>query len=84
MQASNDNAVFEVGKRYYCRSICDYNCVWTFEVVSRTDRSVRIRELGGQRPPSTRKIRTWSGAETCLPFGSYSMAPTLSAEREAA
>lgn len=83
MNATNDNAIFQVGKRYFCRSICDYNCVWTFEVVGRTDRSVRILQAGHDRP-STRKIRVWSGAETCLPFGSYSMAPTLTAERVAA
>lgn len=86
MQPSNDNAVFQVGKRYFCRSICDYECIWTFEVIGRTDKSVRIREVIANGTPRTftRKIRAWSGAETCFPLGTYSMAPTLSAERLAA
>lgn len=75
---------FEIGKRYSCRSACDYECVWTFEVVGRTATGVRIRDVDEAKPPRLRKIRVWYGVESCMPMGSYSMAPILSADRLAA
>jgi hypothetical protein len=35
---------FEVGKTYSCRSACDYECVWNYEVVKRTDKSITIKK----------------------------------------
>ena len=43
---------FEVGKTYTCRSICDYECIYSFEILKRTDRSVWIR-VPQQGDPST-------------------------------
>ena len=37
---------FETGKIYYCRSACDYNCVWNFIVERRTNSSIWIRDVG--------------------------------------
>jgi hypothetical protein len=67
---------FEVGKSYSCRSLCDYNCVFSFDVVSRTEGTVTLR-YGGE--VTRRKIRVRNGVESCSPFGSYSMSPTLNA-----
>ena len=73
---------FEPGKQYFCRSACNYDSVWAYEVVSRTDKSVRIRDLDDDHKITTRRIRVWQGVETCLPHGSYSMAPSLAADRQ--
>lgn len=74
---------FEVGKAYFCRSACDYDCIWTYEVVRRSDSSIWIRDLDETKAPVRRSIKIWSGVETCQPKGSYSMAPSLSADRVA-
>lgn len=73
-------ANFEVGKEYYCSSACDHNCIWTFTVISRTDKSVRVQEPGEK--PVTRRIKSYDGVEFIRPFGSYSMAPILRANNE--
>jgi hypothetical protein len=72
---------FETGKIYFCRSACDYNCVWTFKVERRTDSSIWISDVNGHEAGGRRAIKIWNGVETCLPLGSYSMAPSLSADR---
>lgn len=72
---------FEVGKIYYCRSACDYNCVWNYIVERRTDTSICIRDVDSNKPAMRRNIKRWSNVETVLPLGSYSMAPCLSADR---
>lgn len=79
MIAANDNALkFIVGRTYSVRSICDYDCVFRFEVVARTEKTVTLSSHGKQ---VRRKVRTVNGAEACDPHGRYSMSPVLSAER---
>lgn len=69
---------FIVGNTYSTRSACDYNCVFTFTVVSRTDKSVTI--VGDMiDKPSRKKIYNFSDVESFLPYGSFSMAPSVSA-----
>lgn len=70
---------FQVGKAYRCSSICDHNCVWTFVVVARTDKSVTFRDEDGK--VFRKKVGLWNGAETCRPLGRYSFAPVLTAEK---
>ena len=70
---------FNVNQTYSCRSIGDYNCVWHFAILERTDKSVTTWIEGKK---TRRKIQTWDGAETFRPFGSYSMAPTVWADAE--
>lgn len=64
---------FEVGKSYSCRSICDYNTVWTHRVVSRTAHTIKLDN------GSTYKPRVYEGKEFIYPQGRYSMAPILRA-----
>ena len=81
-ETSADVVRFEPGRRYACRSACDHNCVWTFEVVRRTAKSVWIREAdGGDRGTKRRKVDVYEGRETVFPLGTFSMAPILSADR---
>ena len=72
------NIKFEVGKTYYCRSVCDYNCIWNVQVISRTEKTMII-SVGGKT--SRVKIRIHNNIENALPLGRYSMAPVVSADR---
>jgi hypothetical protein len=70
---------FQVGKTYTTRSACDYNCVFSFTVVARTDKNITI--IGDLLDkPTRRKVRVYGAEESCLPYGSYSMAPCISAQ----
>ena len=73
---------FEVGKQYYCRSICNHDCVWTFTIVARTEKTVVLQDRNGAQ--HTRRINQKRaerfGYESVFPMGYYSMCPVLSAE----
>ena len=43
---------FEIGKEYSCRSICDHECVWTFTVTARTEKTITVTD--GEK---TKKLR---------------------------
>jgi hypothetical protein len=69
---------FTVGSTYTTRSACDYNCIFSFTVVSRTEKSVTI--VGDLiNKPTRKKIYTYGTEESFLPYGSFSMAPSVSA-----
>lgn len=73
--------IFEVGKSYSCRSICDYDCIYTFRVLKRSAKTVTVDYHGEQ---TRRKVWVTDGVEKIAPHGSYSMSPVLSANKEAA
>ena len=66
---------FETGKTYYTRSVADYDTIVRVTVVKRTDKT--IVTAGGDRL----KIKVWADVEQVKPWGSYSMAPIVSADR---
>lgn len=69
---------FQVGKTYTTRSACDYDCIFSFTVVARTDKSITITgDLLDK--PTRKKIRVYSDSESVMPYGSYSMAPVITA-----
>lgn len=71
---------FEIGKTYSMRSICDYDCIWTYEVIARTEKTITITD--GKETKKCRIIKNlsdWNNAESIKPLGSYSMSPTLTA-----
>lgn len=73
---------FEVGKTYATRSIGDYDCIFTFTVLSRTAKFVTLRTTNDEE--MRRGVRTspvFPNTEVCDPFGRYSMSPVLIAER---
>lgn len=80
--AANDNAAaqsataFVVGQTYGVRSICDHDCIFTFEVIARTPKTVVLRS--GTKEVR-RHVRVWDGVECCDPHGRYSMSPVLTA-----
>lgn len=65
---------FEAGKTYTTRSIGDHNCIIKVTVASRTAKT--IKTLDGK----TFRISEYENVECIKPWGSYSMAPILSAD----
>lgn len=66
---------FQPGRTYMMRSPCDYGCIWTVTVASRTDKT--LTTVDGKRLG----IRIHDGVEHVFPQGRYSMAPRLRADR---
>lgn len=71
-------AKFEVGKTYEARSICDYDCIFKFEILRRTEKSVWVRVHGDIE---RRAIKVQEGVEQFSPFGNYSMSPVVRAAK---
>ena len=79
---------FETGKIYRGRSVCNYDSVIDIEVLKRTPKTISVKFLDGGlysgRVKSLRITTTSEGYEYVKPWGSYSMAPQVSAERTVA
>lgn len=71
---------FQVGKTYAARSACDYDCVFSWTVVSRTAKRMVLETKHGER--KTVGVRVCDGYETAKPFGTYSMCPVINSYRE--
>ena len=71
-------AQFQVGKSYFTRSVCDHDCIITVTVAKRTAKTITTdngKVLRIACPP-------WAnGVEQVKPWGNYSMAPVVSADR---
>lgn len=72
---------FEVGKTYTTRSACDHDCVISVRVLARTAKT--IKAVCGHKGERTLRVSAYEGTETVKPWGSYSMAPVVTAERAA-
>ena len=70
-------AKFEEGKTYTARSVCDANCVIAVTVQKRTARTITTKVRGKSK---TLRVSEFGGVECVRPWGSYSMAPIVSAE----
>ena len=81
---STEVVTFEVGSAYTCRSACDSDVAWTFEVVRRTAQFITLKTWGDPLGDETRcKVRVWNGVESASPLGTYSMSPVITADRKA-
>ena len=67
---------FKTGQTYETRSICDYDCIFSFEILRRTKKCVWV-DVDGETV--RRGIEIWQDAETFSPFGKYSMSAIISA-----
>ncbi|WP_227829960.1 MULTISPECIES: hypothetical protein [unclassified Clostridioides] len=69
---------FEVGKTYFAKSVCDHDCIYTIEVIKRTDKTITYKEDDTVRRA---KIR-FNDDNNCeyIRVGNHSMAPNFSAE----
>lgn len=75
---------FQVNNVYQCRSLCNYDCVWTYKVVKRTQATITIKDLDTNEVKTCRVSKKASERFNCeiiRPQGSYSMAPSLWADR---
>lgn len=64
---------FEAGKTYTTRSICDHDCIIKVTIAKRTAKTV-TDDKG-----KTFRCGIYEGAEFIKPWGSYSMAPIVTA-----
>ena len=69
---------FEAGKTYYTRSVCDHDHIIRVKIVGRTAKTVKTDK------GKTLRIYVYEGVERVKPWGSYSMAPIVGADRVAA
>jgi len=72
---------FEVGKSYETRSIADWECIFSFTILDRTDKTITTIAHGKR---VKRGLKTVDGVEQFKPFGSYSMCPIIRANKERA
>ena len=70
---------FIVGKTYQSRSIGDSNCVFTAQIVKRTPKTVTAIV---DREQKNFRVDVYEGVEFFRPFGNYSMAPIIRADKE--
>ena len=66
---------FQTGKTYYTRSVADYDTIVRVTVAKRTDKT--IVTAAGDRL----RINVWNDVEQVKPWGSFSMAPIVGADR---
>jgi hypothetical protein len=64
---------FEVGKTYSTRSIGDHNCIIRVTIAKRTAKTVTTTDGKTFRPT------VYNNAESIMPWGRYSMAPSVDA-----
>ncbi len=76
--AANSINRFEVGRTYSTSSVCDHNCIYSYEVISRTEKTITIMDIFS-KSISRRKVHIFRGAESVYPEGSFSMCPVLTA-----
>jgi hypothetical protein len=69
---------FQIGKTYFTRSICDADTIIRVTVSKRTDKTI-VTDSGDRL-----RVKVWNGVEQVKPWGTYSMAPIVSADREIA
>lgn len=71
---------FQIGKTYATRSACDHDCIFAFTILARSAKSVTVEVHGAT---VRRGVKEYEGVEQFKPFGSYSMAGIISADKEA-
>ncbi len=74
-------AKFEVGKTYRGRFIGDSDLTVDYTVMKRTAKTVTVKEVG-QPELKTRRIYTFMGVEGFRPYGNYSMALGIYADKD--
>jgi hypothetical protein len=60
---------FEVGRTYSTRSVCDHNCIFSYTVTRRTDKTVWLTTKRGQGSQAARRPRIPRRKRSDLPGG---------------
>ena len=74
---STGTTKFQIGQELSTRSLCDYDCVFRFKVVKRSEKFVTLSYYNELKRVG---IKVRDGDEYCYPLGSYSMAPSVNAK----
>lgn len=69
---------FQVGRTYFDRSAYDHDCIFKFEILGRTTKTVTINVHG---KTVKRGLSIWNGVEQFKPYGSYSMCAIVGADK---
>jgi hypothetical protein len=72
----SEMARFEVGRTYSTRSICDYDCIFSFRILARTAKTVSVKV---NDKIVRRGLSLYDGDEEFKPYGSYSMCAVIRA-----
>jgi hypothetical protein len=72
-----DMTKFNVGQTYSARSLCDWDCIFSFTIIARTEKTVTV-DVHGKRVKRGLTVRE-DGIERFKPFGSYSMCTVIRA-----
>jgi uncharacterized protein YabE (DUF348 family) len=67
---------FTTETEYTTRSICDHDCIFRMQVISRTAKTIKAKIQGQIK---TLRITVRDGVEEVKPLGSYSMCPVIKA-----
>jgi len=73
---------FEVGKTYYTRSFGNWDVVYRFKVVKRTEKTVWLETFHYKTPQARRVDRSLGLAERISPLGRYAFSPVLDATED--
>lgn len=75
---------FKTDTTYYTRSTCDHNCIFEYTVISRTNKTITIKDKFNdvKKCRVNKKLTEYKGIETILPEGNYSMCPIISADND--
>ena len=68
---------FKVGRTYATRSICDYDCIFSFVILGRTAKTITTNVHG---KVVKRSLSVWEGNEQFKPHGNYSMCAIVGAD----
>ena len=68
---------FDIGKSYYCYSSHNEQCKWIFEVISRSNTQVTIKDMYGKICKRKAYQSKHSDNEILYPIGKYAAAPIL-------
>lgn len=79
----SETVKFEVGETYQVRSLGDWDCIFSLTIFSRTDKFITVYDVPGAGHWRV-GVRVVGGVETAKPFGTYSMCPTIRADRKEA
>lgn len=75
---TNELQTFQVGTTYTCRSMCNYDTIFSYRVVKRTAKFITVQDAWDTRRVGV-KVR--DDVEYALPDGLYSMCPVIYANR---
>lgn len=71
-------SAFQIGRTYTTRSVCDHDCVISVPVIARTAKTITTSMRGETK---ILRIAVRNGIELVKPWGTYSMAPIVTADQ---